>query len=72
MKKFLAIIAVAGTLVACNSGSETTTTTNVDSLRVADSTRMADSLRMVDTTHKMTTTDTTIKTTTTTDTTVKK
>jgi hypothetical protein len=52
MKKLLAIIAVGAIVTACNS--ETDTTVEDESIRIADSTRMADSLAnsmMMDTTH---------------------
>jgi hypothetical protein len=43
MKKFIAIVAVAVSLTACNSGSKTETTTNDSTVIKADTTLVVDS-----------------------------
>jgi PBP1b-binding outer membrane lipoprotein LpoB len=57
MKKFLAIIAVAGFMAACNSGSETPATTDtpaaaVDTTPAAVDTTAVDTTAAADTTKK--------------------
>jgi ABC-type glycerol-3-phosphate transport system substrate-binding protein len=58
MKKFLAVFAIAGALVACNNSGESTTTTDTTTTVKTDTTTMntmADTAHMAgDTTHMMT------------------
>lgn len=41
MKKFLVMLAIAGTLVACNDSADSTTDNTADSIRIADSIKRA-------------------------------
>lgn len=49
MKKLFIYLAVAMSIVACNSGNEGSDSIVLDSSRIIDSMKLADSLRLVDT-----------------------
>ena len=63
MKKFLAVLAIAGTLVACNNTGDDTTTTDSTTTVTTDSMTVApgvtDTMNMVTTDSTITTVDST-------------
>ncbi len=61
MKKLLAVLAIAGTLVACNNDATDTTTTDSTTITTDNSTMMTDTTNMMNDTSSMMSADSTNK-----------